>query len=292
MRMVSVYGLLVVIGRGVGQVMFQRSALSGLLMLVGIFLNSWEMGVLAIGGNVASTLTAWLSGYKREEIRDGLYGFNGTLVGIAVGVFMRLSVVSVLLMAVGACVSTWIARLFGWQRIVPGFTAPFIVSVWVLLGFCSWVIPDVLPASDAASGVAQGVDCVRSLGCGVGQVMFQGNVWSGLLFLAAVFVNSRMGAFYAVWGALLPVLFAVVPGVEADVVNMGLLGYNGVLCAIALGERSWRGLACASVAVLLSVGLQLGGMWLGVTTLTAPFVVAVWMVMGVRWLVSRWSGVV
>lgn len=149
--MVSVYGLLVVIGRGVGQVMFQRSALSGLLMLVGIFLNSWEMGVLAIGGNVASTLTAWLSGYKREEIRDGLYGFNGTLVGIAVGVFMRLSVVSVLLMAVGAC---------------------------------------------------------------------------------------------------------------------------------------------ASVAVLLSVGLQLGGMWLGVTTLTAPFVVAVWMVMGVRWLVSRWSGVV
>ena len=34
--------------RGIGQVMFQNNALSGLLMLVGILLNSWQMALLAI----------------------------------------------------------------------------------------------------------------------------------------------------------------------------------------------------------------------------------------------------
>ena len=81
------------LGRGVGQVMFQNNALSGLLMLAGILLNSWQMALLAIAGNVVSTLTACLSGYSREDIRNGLYGFNGTLVGIAIGVFMPVIIV-------------------------------------------------------------------------------------------------------------------------------------------------------------------------------------------------------
>ena len=73
-------GALLILGRGIGQVMFQNNALSGLLMLVGILLNSWQMALLAIAGNVVSTLVAYFSGYSREDIRNGLYGFNGTLV--------------------------------------------------------------------------------------------------------------------------------------------------------------------------------------------------------------------
>ena len=93
------------LGRGVGQVMFQNNALSGVLMLAGILLNSWQMALLAIVGNVVSTLTACLSGYSREDIRNGLYGFNGTLVGIAIGVFMPVSVASFSLLVAGACLS-------------------------------------------------------------------------------------------------------------------------------------------------------------------------------------------
>ena len=97
-----------ILGRGVGQVMFQNNALSGLLMLAGILLNSWQMALLAIAGNVVSTLTACLSGYSREDIRNGLYGFNGTLVGIAIGVFMPVSVASFSLLVAGSCLSAWI----------------------------------------------------------------------------------------------------------------------------------------------------------------------------------------
>ena len=91
-----------ILGRGVGQVMFQNNALSGSLMLAGILLNSWQMALMAIAGNVVSTLTACLSGYSREDIRNGLYGFNGTLVGIAIGVFMPVSVASLSLLVAGA----------------------------------------------------------------------------------------------------------------------------------------------------------------------------------------------
>lgn len=283
MTMASVYNSLFVLGRGIGQVMFQNNALSGLLMLAGIFLHSWQMGILAVSGNVISTLTACLSGYGHDDIKDGLYGFNGTLVGIAAGVFMELSLISLLLMAVASCLSTWIARLFRLQRSLPGFTAPFILSVWILLGVCTWVVPDMLLVSDAANDTTtQGINCFQAFSTGIGQVMFQGNSLTGLLFLAGILIHSRTAAFYTALGSLLPIPLAVWLGIDAETLNMGLMGYNGVLCAIALGDRNLKSLAWAFCSVLLSVALQIIGMDLGITTLTAPFVISVWIIMGIR----------
>ena len=51
------------------------------------------------------------------------------------------------------------------------------------------------------------------------------------------------------------------------------MGYNGVLCSIALGNKNLKSLVWTSCSVLLSVVLQVIGMNLGITTLTAPFVI-------------------
>ena len=284
--MASLYNSLLILGRGIGQVMFQNNALSGLLMLIGIFLNSWQMGILALSGNIISTLTAHFSGYGRDDIKNGLYGFNGTLVGIAVGVFMELSLGSLLLMVVAACISTWIARLLNLQRSLPGFTAPFILSVWMLLGFCSWIMPDILLVSDTVTDATQGINYFQTFSFGIGQVMFQGNIWTGLLFLIGILINSRTAAFYTVIGALFPIPLAILLGIDAETLNMGLMGYNGVLCAIALGDRTLKSLVWDSCSVLLSTRLQIIGMNLEITTLTAPFVVSVWIIMGIQKLVS------
>jgi urea transporter len=61
-----------------------------------------KLAVLSVLGTVVSTLTASLSGYDKEDIRNGLYGFNGTLVGIAIGVFMEINVTSILLLISGS----------------------------------------------------------------------------------------------------------------------------------------------------------------------------------------------
>ena len=273
---------LLILGRGIGQVMFQNNALSGLLMLIGIFLNSWQMGLLAVSGNIISTLTARISGYDCDDIKNGLYGFNGTLVGIAVGVFMLLTVSSLMLMAIASCASTYIARFFNMQRVLPGFTTPFILSVWMLLGLCSWLMPDMLLVSDTETPASSSINYLQCFSMGIGQVMFQGNMMTGLFFLAGILVNSRNAAVYTILGALLPLLLATLLGVDSEALNMGLMGYNGVLCALALGGKSWMSCIWAACSVLLSVVLQIVGMNWGIITLTAPFVLSVWLTMGIK----------
>ena len=250
---------LLILGRGIGQVMFQNNALSGLLMLIGIFLNSWQMGLLAVSGNIISTLTARISGYDCDDIKNGLYGFNGTLVGIAVGVFMLLTVSSLMLMAIASC-----------------------ASVWMLLGLCSWLMPDMLLVSDTETPASSSINYLQCFSMGIGQVMFQGNIMTGLFFLAGILVNSRNAAVYTILGVLLPLPLATLLGVDSEALNMGLMGYNGVLCALALGGKSWMSCIWAVCSVLLSVVLQIVGMSWGIITLTAPFVLSVWLTMGIK----------
>ena len=281
--MAFIHNLLLILGRGIGQVMFQNNALSGLLMLTGIFLNSWQMGILAVCGNIISTLTAYFSGYKHDDIKNGLYGFNGTLVGIAVGVFLQLSVGSLIMLIIASALSTWITYFFSQQRLLPGFTAPFILAVWGMLGVCNWLIPDLLSVSDTVIDTTQNINYFQTFCLGIGQVMFQGNtVLAGLFFFIGILINSRKASLYTILGALLPIPLAILLEVDATNLNAGLMGYNGVLCAIALGGTGWESGVWAGCSVLLSTVLQILGMSLGITTLTAPFVISVWIILMIQ----------
>lgn len=267
---------LLIIGRGIGQVMFQNNALSGLLMLIGIACNSWILAILALAGNIISTVTAFLSKYSQNDIRNGLYGFNGTLVGIAIGVFMKINIWSILILAFASALSTWITYLFNCQNKVPGYTAPFILSVWFLLVLCHYLFPSLL-LPPVETTIEQTPHLFHSFCLNIGQVMFQGsNILAGLFFLIAILVNSRLNAIYTIWGAILPLALALVPAINFTEFNAGLLGYNGVLCAIAVGDKSIKGALLAILAVVLSIGLQVGGIHLGLITLTCPFVLATW----------------
>ena len=75
--------------RGCGQVMFQNNTVTGLLFFAGIFYNSTTLGVCAVLGTAASTLTAQLLGVDKPLVRAGLFGFNGTLAGIALPFFFN-----------------------------------------------------------------------------------------------------------------------------------------------------------------------------------------------------------
>lgn len=286
--MAFIHNLLLILGRGIGQVMFQNNALSGLFMLIGICLNSWQMGILAVCGNIISTLTAYFSGYKHDDIKNGLYGFNGTLVGIAVGVFLQLSIGSLIMLVIASALSTWIAYFFSQQRLLPGFTAPFILAVWGMLGVCTWFIPNLLLVSDTIINTTQNINYIQAFSLGIGQVMFQGNtILAGLFFLIGILANSPKDAFYTILGTLLPIPLAILLEVDAANLNAGLMGYNGVLCAIALGGTNWKSGVWAGCSVLLSTVLQILGMNMGITTLTAPFVMSVWIVMMIQRMIKK-----
>lgn len=262
--------------RGIGQVMFQNNAMSGLIMLAGIAAGDWMAAVLALAGNIAGNLTAVLCGFRKDDIRNGLYGFNGTLVGIAVRVFFRLTGWSPLLVLSGAALSTLLANLFSVLK-KPGYTAPFIISTWLLLTV-SLISPSLRSVPSGIVNISH-PDISSALSFGFGQVMFQGTtVVSGILFFIGIFINDRKAAFYSLWGAAVPLATGFFIS-EYGGFNAGLYGYNAVLCAIALAGSSVRSFAAATVSILLSVVMQWAGMEAGLVTLTAPFVLSVWMVL-------------
>ncbi|ADV44346.1 urea transporter [Bacteroides helcogenes] len=272
------YKNILILGRGIGQVMFQNNAASGGLMLIGIACNSWQLAILSVIGTLFSTMAASLFGYDKEEISNGLYGFNGALVGIAIGVFWEINIISMLLLVSGSVLSVWIAGLFRHQSKLPGLTAPFVLVIWLLLIVFHYLLPALLLPPSANSSESA-IKFIHSLGLSIGQVMFQGNVLSGLFFFLGILINSRLNAVYTILGAILPLFMVLHPHTDLEIWNSGLLGYNGVLCAIALGDKTLKGGIQAGFSVMLSVVLQIVGMQIGIVTLTAPFVISVWVTM-------------
>ena len=262
---------------GFSQVFLLQSALSGALILAGLFCNSWQLALLALLGCLVSRAVASLWRDTKSEIADGLYGFNGTLVGIAIGVYWEISWLSILLLVIGAALSTWLARAFRRHAQLPGLTAPFIIAVWVLL-LVSLLAPQGVGLLDSAAQLEEGQPLWRKLGVAlgdsVGQVMFQANVLTGILFFLAIAWESRRKALYALLGALIPML--VIPFVPEAVWREGLLGYNAVLCAIYWAGTGERRLLYALLSVVLSVLLELLALYAGLIPLTAPFVLSVW----------------
>ncbi len=259
-----------VVLRGIGQVMLQNSALTGLIFLAGIFYNSWQLGVAALGGCIVSTLSAYALKYSTEDIENGLYGFNGTLVGIAMWFYFGVTVASTLLGVVGAAISTVV--MYAMKKKIPTFTAPFVITTWALFIFARFV-----PVVNFALGeLSDKVHFSAAITQGLGQVMFQGNVITGILIFVAILVNSRVAALYALYGSILGALTAMIFHFSPVAMGAGLYGYNAVLCGIALGAKQVKAFVVTSIAIVLSVLITYGFQKSGAVALTAPFVLSTW----------------
>lgn len=240
----------------------------------------------SIIGTLCSTITAVLMGYSKEDIDKGLYGFNGTLVGIGAVVFCGFSYISIIIIILGAALSTLIAYFFKKLRI-PGYTFPFVLVVWVVILLSNaGYLPQ--PINKGASVATETFDFWSDLSYSIGQVMLQADsLLTGALFLLAIIIASRDLALYAIVGLTLSLLVALFDLFPVADINAGLYGYNAVLVAMALGAKSIQGFIKIALGVLLSILLQYIGINLGLSTLTAPFVFATWIVIGCSHLLER-----
>jgi urea transporter len=300
-------GVVDILLRGVGQVMFQNNPLTGLLFLVGIFVNSLKFGGAALLGLAASTLAAHLLGADRTLIRAGLFGFNGVLVGIGLAFFLEFDFLLAVYIVLGAAVSTIVmmalSNLLGsWD--MPALTAPFVLTAWLLL-FAVYqfesirpteLIAPLAPDPEAAvqtelrefatgAGGLTVANLAHGLFRGVGEVMFQDNLLTGVIFLVAILVNSRISAAFAALGSVVALLTALVLGGDGVAIYHGLYGFNAVLCAIALGGLffvlTWKSAIYALLAAMFSVPVFAAIAVLlspiGMPALTAPFVLTTWL---------------
>src|SRR5215471_19474313 len=73
----------------IGGVVFQRNSVSGLLIVLALFLNSWAAGFGCLFGSAVSTLTGMALKPGRRVHDSGILGLNGALAGAALIAFTK-----------------------------------------------------------------------------------------------------------------------------------------------------------------------------------------------------------
>lgn len=287
--------------RGAGQVMFQNSAWTGALFLLGIIAGAAieERPEIAIGAVVAlivATITGYILKQPLEEGENGLWGFNGILVGCAFPTFMGNTPLMWLALVICSAMTTWLRigmnNVMGaWK--INSLTFPFVFGTWIFLLAAHsfdglWGEYMGLPAlyhnfsHDISLNIAPLLDDLLR---NISQVFLINSWFVGLLFLIGLYMGSKWAAIWAVIGSATALLVAILYQASGVDVAGGLYGFSAVLTAIALGctfhKPGIRSALWAVIGTVVTVFVQ-GAMNalftpFGIATLTAPFCITTWM---------------
>jgi urea transporter len=291
--------------RGVGQVCFMNNPVTGLAILIAMFVAEAWLGFAGALGLVVSTGAALLIGMDRGLIRAGLFGFNGVLVGAGMSLFLQPDWDGLVMVwiVVGAFFSTVLhaalANVFIGAFKVPPFTLAFnFMTLLFLIGALNYangrtggliapadaqvtggsVSNTLRSAADAAS--ANNIDGVfNAVFRGIGQLFFANSVWSGIIIVVGIAVCSRIAAGFALIGSAVGMATGLAVGASGVAIYNGLWGFNSFDAALAIGGvffvLSWRSgllaVACAVLTALLFGAIAALFVPWGLPALTLPF---------------------
>ncbi|KAM6109079.1 urea transporter 2-like [Phoenicopterus ruber ruber] len=279
--------------RGTSQVMFVNNPLSGLIILVGLFVQSpWWM-LTGCTGTTVSTLTALALSQDRSAIAAGLHGYNGILVGVLMAVFSDkgdyywwlLPPVAVISMACPVLSSALGSIFSKWD--LPVFTLPFNIMVTLYLaatGHYNPFFPTTLikPVASVPNITWTAINVpllLQSIPVGVGQVYGCENPWTGGIFLVALLISSPLICLHAAIGSTVGMFAALSIASPFDSIYLGLHNYNCALACIAIGGMfyalTWQthllSLACALFCAYSGAALANALSVLGLPLCTWPF---------------------
>ena len=266
---------------GFSQVFLQAHPGLGLLVLLSIAASAPELLGGALLGGLGGMLTARRRGYPMADIEIGLYGYNGILLGLLIGLQFSWTPLLPLLAMLGGGLSS--LMLAPWMRLVrerqwlPAFTLPFVALNGLLLCLAPVLGLQPQPEAVPATSTLDGLDVLAGVAAGLAQVSFLQQPWAGALLLIGLLLADRHAAGWALLGATVGLGMALALDAPQDSALAGLYGFNGVLAAIALSQmhrQPWVPLLGALLALLLQYGFHT----LGLATLTLPFILACWLI--------------
>ncbi|XP_019908735.2 urea transporter 2 isoform X1 [Esox lucius] len=280
--------------RGVAQVMFVNSPLSGLLISVGLVLQNPWWALNGLLGTFASTLSALLIGQDRGAISAGFYGYNGTLVGMLMCVFSAkgdwywwLLLPNLFMAMLCPVVSSALGSVFSkWD--LPVFTLPFNILLCLhmaAMGSNHPYFPEVLiqPKSFLHLNITMAKSSIPkllvSVPVGVGQVYGCDGPWTGGIFIVALLLSSPTICLHAVLGSAVGVASGLALSAPCEDIYSGLWGYNSCLSCIAVGGMfyalTWQthllALTCAFFAAYMSSAISNLMSIFGLPACTWPF---------------------
>lgn len=117
----------------VSQVVLVNNVWSGALILIGLFVANWKVGLTALLGSAVGSVAGVMLGESWGEIANGLAGYSGVLTAIAIAVtYLKSSVVS-WIYALPWIVITAAVTLLMHRLGVETYTWPYILTTWVAL---------------------------------------------------------------------------------------------------------------------------------------------------------------
>jgi len=270
---------------GFSQIFLQCHPLFGLLCLLAILLTAPTLLGGALLGGVAGLITAQRRGYAKADRQAGLFSYNGVLLGLLLSLYFPWS--AVLPLVIIACgglsamlTQQWLkrARL---SQYLPACTAPFVGLGWLLLCFAT-------PSTKAHLIEINTLNMLAAPLKGLGQVMFLGHPLAGALIAAGLLIADRRAFCWA--------LLASVAGMGWSLLHhdfytglLGLGGYNAVLAALAFSsqrQQPWLPLVGIALALLLTPMFAA----IGLPTLTAPFILACWLIRTAAQVLGKATG--
>ncbi len=263
---------------GASQILLQRHAGCGLLVLVALGLQAPALLAGALLGLLGGTLMAVARGYAAAEIEAGVYGYNAALLGLLLVLVVGDTPLAWLLAALAGTLCAPLQRqlLHRLHRQgQPALTLVFVLLGWLALGLIGLLdgvldarLPETAPTDwDALDGIWRGVGHMVFLSApGAAACLFAGLLWA-----------NRSAALWALCGSAAGIYLALLVDADAPHALAGLAGYNPALAALALSQASRSALAPAA-GILVAIVARLGFDQLVLTPLTMPFILACWTV--------------
>uniref|UniRef100_A0A8C1MMN4 Solute carrier family 14 member 2 n=1 Tax=Cyprinus carpio TaxID=7962 RepID=A0A8C1MMN4_CYPCA len=279
--------------RGAAQVMFVNNPLSGLIIFAGLILQNRWWALNGFVGTLFATISALIIGQNRGAIANGLYGYNGILVGLLMAVFSNagdwywwLLLPNIFMSMACPIVSSALASINSrWD--LPVFTLPFNILVclhMVATGHYNHHFPQVLfqPRTSMHNLTWSELDypkLFRSIPVGIGQVYGCDNAWTGGIFMIALFISSPITFAHATIGSAVGMVSGLALAAPFQNIYFGLWGYNCVLACIAIGGMfyalTWQthllALACAFFCAYLGSAIANVMSTFGLPACTWPF---------------------
>ncbi|MFJ3370063.1 urea transporter [Pseudomonas sp. NPDC086251] len=258
---------------GFSQIFLQRNPLCGLLCLSAILFTAPALLGGALLGGVAGLLTAQRRNYAKADRQAGLFSYNGVLLGLLLSLYFPWSaMMPPLILAAGGLsamlTQQWLKRA-RISQYLPAYTTPFVGLSWLLLCFAT-------PSTQAHLIEINTLNMLAAPLKGISQVMFLGHPLAGAMIAAGLLIADRRAFCWA--------LFASVAGMGWSLLHhdfytalLGLGGYNAVLAALAFSsqrQQPWLPLVGIAFALWLTPMFAA----IGLPTLTAPFILACWLI--------------
>ncbi|AWB86150.1 urea transporter [Mycetocola zhujimingii] len=121
------------------QVVLIDNVWAGALILIGLFVANWKVGIAAVLGSVVGSLCALALQETLTETANGLAGYSGVLTAIALSVtFLKSNATSWILAVIGTIITALVTLLM--HRLgAPTYTWPYILTTWVFLVIAHYI---------------------------------------------------------------------------------------------------------------------------------------------------------